>query len=84
MGAADVLRKEVALPFTKKEFIDKVCENVRNNGYYAFFHGRVTSLWSNEFDNISCPIVLNWAKEEGFKVEREYNVYGVPNYYVTL
>ena len=86
MNTAELLKKEVAnnLPFTKKDFIDKVCNAIRNNGYYACYHGRDTRFNGGEFDNTSISIVLQWAREEGFKVEREVSYYGIPNYFITL
>lgn len=86
MNTAELLRKEMEnnLPFTKQELIDKVCACIKNNGYYAFFHGRTTSLKGNEFNNESIRLVEMWIREEGFCVRRERSYYGVPEYYVTL
>jgi hypothetical protein len=86
MNTAELLKAEMAneLPFTKQELIDKVCSCIKNNGYYAFFHGRSTSLKGNEFNNESIRIVEDWIREEGFRVKCERSYYGVPEYYVTL
>ena len=86
MNTADLLRKEVVnkLPFTKKELIDKVVDCIRRNGYYAYYWGRNTSLRGNEFNSESIHIVHDWIREEGFRIEQERSVYGIPNYYASL
>lgn len=86
MNTADLLRKEVAnkLPFTKQELINKVVEGIKNNGYYGFYWGRYTSKDMREFGSDSIHLVIDWIKEEGFRVESERSVYGVPQYFASL
>lgn len=86
MNAAELLRKEVTnkLPFTKAELIAKVVEGIKNNGYYGFYWGRYTSKDMREFGSDSIHIVMDWIREEGFRIEKEISVYGVPNYYASL
>lgn len=86
MNTADKLRQEMAykMPFTKEELIAKVVDRIKNNGYYAYFWGRSTSLLGNEVNNDSVKIVEQWIKEEGFTIERSRNYFGVPEFYVTL
>jgi hypothetical protein len=86
MTKADLLRKETIgkLPFTKQELINKVVEGIRTNGYYGFYWGRYTSKDMREFGSDSIHLVIDWIKEEGFRVERETSVYGVPTYYASL
>ena len=86
MNTADMLRKEIVnkLPFTKEELINKVAEGIRNNGYYGFYWGRYTSKDMREFGSDSIHIVMDWIREEGFRIEKETSVYGVPNYYASL
>ena len=86
MNTADLLRKEVAnkLPFTKQELINKVVEGIKNNGYYGFYWGRYTSKDMREFGSDSIHLVIDWIKEEGFRVESERSVYGVPQYIASL
>lgn len=86
MNTADMLREEIVnkLPFTKKELIDKVVKGIKNNGYYAFYWGRYTSKDMVEFGSDSIHIVMDWIREEGFRIEKETSVYGVPNYYASL
>lgn len=86
MNTASLLRKEVVnkLPFTKQELINKVVEGIKSNGYYGFYWGRYTSSDMREFGSDSIHIVMDWIREEGFRIEREISVYGVPNYYASL
>lgn len=86
MNTAELLKKEIAsnLGFTKEDFITKVCNCIKSSGYYACYHGRDTHFNSGEFDSSSISIVLQWAREEGFKIEREVSCYGIPNYFITL
>jgi hypothetical protein len=86
MNTAEKLRQEVVnkLPFTKDELIAKVVEGIKNNGYYGFYWGRHTSKDMREFGSDSIHVVIDWIREEGFRIEKEISVYGVPNYYASL
>lgn len=86
MNTAEKLRQEVVnkLPFTKEELIAQVVEGIKRNGYYGFYWGRSTSKDMREFGSDSIHIVMDWIREEGFRIEKETSVYGVPNYYASL
>lgn len=86
MNTAEKLKQEVVnkLPFTKEELIAKVVEGIKSNGYYGFYWGRYTSKDMREFGSDSIHIVMDWIREEGFRIEKEISVYGVPSYYASL
>ena len=86
MNTAEKLRQEVVnkLPFTKEELIAKVVEGIKRNGYYGFTWGRSTSKDMREFSSDSIHIVMDWIREEGFRIEKETSVYGVSTYYASL
>jgi len=86
MTAAEQLRKSITaeMPFTKEEFIARVMERIRDQGYYpiGISAGRSTlSGWLNERD---FGVVSKWVKEEGFRLVRDVSCYGVVSYFVEL
>lgn len=89
MTAAEALRGEMeqAAPFTKKEFIEVVTDAIRRNGVYQYtLNGRTdsSSLKGGTTPTKYHELVKKWATEEGFKVTRYCNYFGVPEYDITL
>lgn len=78
---------EQVAPFTKKEFIEVVTGAIRRNGVYQYtLNGRTdsVSLKGGTIPTKYHELVKKWATEEGFKVTRYCNYFGVPEYDITL
>lgn len=91
MTTAEILRKQMtdSCPFTREEFIAAVSKAILTNGSFSFsINGRSDRAYSL-YGGASIPVkhlelATGWAREEGFRVKKFTNYYGVPWYEITF
>lgn len=89
-GAADMLRMELRkeAPFTKEEFIEKICLMIKAYGFARFIcdrHIRETKIKNDNVLRMAHEhIAIDFARSEGFNVSYRRNSHGVRYIVFTL
>ena len=86
MNAAERLKMEI-VSVKKEDFIQKVTESIRRQGYYSLCvdaRRPKSSIESGFYTLTDIGVVLDWARFEGFRVERETTYYGQNAYFISL